>query len=61
MPQKPFFLKSAIFKLQTSMIAQNDRKKILSNFYLLHIFPGCLEKLKNGKNVMFYLQNAQKI
>ena len=43
------------------MIAQNDRNKILSNYLLLHFFPGCLEKLKNGKNVIFYPKNAQKI
>ena len=55
------FLNQPFFKLQTSMIAQNDRNKILSNYLFLHFFPGCLEKLKNGKNVIFYPKNAQKI
>ena len=43
------------------MIAQNDRNEILSNYLLLHFFPGCLEKLKNGKKRDFYPKNAQKI
>ena len=43
------------------MIAQNDRNKILSKFVFLHFFPGCLEKLKNSKNVIFYPKNDQKI
>ena len=34
--------------VHTSMIAQNDRNKILSNFYFIHFFPGCLQKLNNG-------------
>ena len=33
------------------MIAQNDHNKILSFFYLLHVFPGGLEKSKNGKMI----------
>ena len=45
------FLNQPFFKLQTSMIAQNDRNKILSFFYLLHFFPGGLEKLENGKTI----------
>ena len=51
----------SFFKLQTSMIAQNDRDKILSNFVLLHFFPVGPEKLENGKNVIFYPKNDQKI
>ena len=43
------------------MIAQNDRNKILINFLLLHFLPGELEKLENGKNVIFYPKNDQKI
>ena len=35
------------------MIAQNDHNKIRSNFVLLHFFPRCLEKLKNGKKRNF--------
>ena len=54
------FLKSTILKLDTSMVTQNDRNEILSNFNLLHFFPGCLEKSKNGKNVILYPKNAQK-
>ena len=33
------------------MIAQNDRKEILSYVYLLHFFPCGLEKLKEGKTI----------
>ena len=51
----------SFFKLQTSMIAQNDHNEILINFLLLHFLPGELEKLENGKNVIFYPKNDQKI
>ena len=62
MPKKlKIFWNQSFFKLQTSMIAQNDRNKILSNFVLLHFFPVGPEKLENGKNVIFYSQNDQKI
>ena len=42
-----FFRHQSFFKLQTSMIAQIDRKKILSHFYILHIFwlPTKIQKL----------------
>ena len=61
MPKKlKNFWNQSFFKLQTSMIAQNDRNKILSNYLLLHFFPGCLEKLKNGKNVVFLPQKFPK-
>ena len=55
------FWNQQFFKLQTSMIAQNDRNKILSNFVLLHFFPVGPKKLENGKNVIFYPKNDQKI
>ena len=37
-----FFGNGGGFKLEISMIAQNDRNRILSNFVLLQIFPGCI-------------------
>ena len=42
------------------MIAQNNRNKILSNIVLLDFFPGCLEKLKNGKKRNFLPQKWPK-
>ena len=59
-PQKIDFLESTIFKLQTPMITQNDRNKILRNFFLLHFFAGCLEKLENGKKRDFLPQKCPK-
>ena len=43
------------------MMAQNDCNKILNQFYFLQFFPGCQEKLKNGKNVIFNPKMAKKI
>ena len=54
------FWNQPFFKLQTSIIAQNDNNKILSNFVLLHFFPGCLEKLKNGKTHGFLPEKCPK-
>ena len=55
------FWNQLFFKLQTFMIAQNDRNKILNHFCKIHFFPGGLEKLKMGKNVILYPKSAQKI
>ena len=43
------------------MIAQNDRNKILSQFYLVHLTPGCLEKNEKWQKRDFCPQKAQKI
>ena len=55
-PQMPknrqSFLNKPFSKLQSSMIAQNDRYKILSYFNFQDFFPGRLGKLRNGKKVI---------
>ena len=55
-----FFWNQPFFKLQTSMITQNDRNKILSKFFATFC-PGYLEKLKNGKKRVFTPKMHQKI
>ena len=39
------------------MIAQNDTRNIADQSYVVHWIPGYLEKLKKGKNVIFYPKN----
>ena len=63
MPQKlKNFWNQSFFKLQTSMIAQNDRNKILSNYFFPTLFSWLPKKIEKWqKNVIFYPKNAQKI